>query len=244
MPARQGVAGAEGIVRGVSRILILRPQPGAGETASRARALGLDPIVAPLFRIVPVPWHKPNAEFDALLLTSANAARAAGPLPQLPCYAVGEASASAARAAGLVDVMVGALDGEAALAAAAADGRRRVLHLCGRDHLALERAGMQVTRRIVYAAEAVDRLPQTARQALADGALVLLHSARAAATFAALVDDRRGIGIVAISPAAADAAGAGWRSVTAAAAPRDEALLELATQLCKAAAAEETGRDR
>ena len=57
-------------------MLILRPQPGADETAARARTLGLEPVVAPLFTIRPLAWEPPDpAEFDAVLLTSANAAR-------------------------------------------------------------------------------------------------------------------------------------------------------------------------
>ena len=55
------------------------------------------------------------------------------------------------------------------------------------------------------------------------GAAALLHSPRAAALFAALIDDARigraDIRLVAISPAAAAAAGPGWRSVAVAPAP-------------------------
>ena len=223
-------------------ILILRPQPAADETAARARALGLEPIVAPLFAIRPLPWELPDDDFDALLLTSANAARQAGTLPQRPCYAVGEATAAAARAAGLRDVLVGPSDGPATLARIRAEGHRRVLHLCGRDHLPLEQDGIEMIRRVVYAAEAVRALPAAARDALAGGAVVLVHSPRAARTLAALVERKDGVRLAAISPAAAEAAGPGWREVRATARPRDEALLEVAAQLCKAAPAQD--RDR
>ena len=65
-------------------------------------------------------------------------------------------------------------------------------------------------------------------------ALVLLHSPRAAARFAVLAGNRRGaIRIAAISAETAAVAGAGWRSVDVAAAPRDQALLELAAKLCQ-----------
>ena len=75
-------------------VLILRPQPGADETAARARALGLDPVVAPLFTVRPLAWQAPNpADFDAVMLTSANAARFGGdaltPFLGLPCYCGG-----------------------------------------------------------------------------------------------------------------------------------------------------------
>jgi uroporphyrinogen-III synthase len=45
--------------------------------------------------------------------------------------------------------------------------------------------------------------------------------------------DRAAIRITCISQAVADAAGPGWASVRAAAQPRDEAVLELAAELCK-----------
>jgi uroporphyrinogen-III synthase len=55
--------------------------------------------------------------FDAVMLTSANAARLAGDamasFTALPCYAVGEASAAAAADAGFADIRVGPSDGAA-----------------------------------------------------------------------------------------------------------------------------------
>ena len=48
-------------------LLVLRPQPGADATAARAKALGLDAIVTPLFRIEPCAWDMPDGAFDALL---------------------------------------------------------------------------------------------------------------------------------------------------------------------------------
>ena len=244
MPAGQGLAGAPGALRRVSRILILRPEPGASETATRASGLGLDPVLAPLFIIRPLPWQLPDDPCDALLLTSANAARHAGRLPDLPCYVVGEATAQAARAAGCRDPIVGPSDGVAALAMAAEDGRQRILHLCGRDHLAIAEPRITLVRRAVYAADAVATLPAAAGAALAQGAIALLHSPRAAALFADLAGDRSQIRLITISAAAAHSAGSGWSAVRVAAEPRDQALLELAAELCKAAAAEETGRDR
>lgn len=217
------------------RILLLRPEPNA--SAAAARALGLDPVAAPLFTIRPLAWTPPDpADFDAVLLTSAHAARRAGAgltsFLHLPCRAVGEATAAAARIAGFSDVQAGAGDGAAALAELSG---QRVLHPCGREHVALP----GVERRIVYAAEAATELPGAAAEALRAGALALVHSPRAAALLAALVDeaglDRAGIRIAAISPAAAEAAGSGWAQVAAASAPRDAALLELAAELCEKA---------
>jgi uroporphyrinogen-III synthase len=223
-------------VRG--RVLVLRPEPGASATAARAEALGVEAITAPLFTISPVDWNAPDpAAFDAILLTSANAARHAGPqlanYLHLTCHTAGEATAAAAAAAGFGDVRTGPSDGKAALAAMSG----RVLHLCGREHLPLAHDGASVVRRIVYAADPATDLPQAARDALAQGAVALLHSPRAAATFAAFLPEtaRHGVTAAAISEAARAALGPGWRHVAVAARPRDEALLELAAELCQKA---------
>lgn len=214
----------------MSRILILRPQPGADETAMRARAIGLDPIVAPLFTLHALAWQPPDpARFDAIVLTSAHAARLGGggltPFLALPCYAVGERTAEAAQAAGFTDIRIGPSDGLALVALARAQGAEALLHLGGREHIVLDR----VTHVPVYAAEAGGALPADALDAL-----VLLHSPRAAAGFAALAGRRRGaIRIAAISAQTAAAAGEGWQAVAIAAAPRDHALLELAAKLCQ-----------
>ena len=264
-----------------ARILLLRPEPGASQSAERARAMGLEPVVAPLFSILSAAWDAPAAgDFDAVLLTSANAARHGGTrlahYTHLPCFAVGEATAEAARAAGFAEVHTGPGDAAALLKDLAPtrdrhsresgnpggagdlhghlldsrlrgndggeqgnDGggtsRTRLLHLCGREHVAAARDGIVIVRVPVYAADAVDRLPDAAFEALETGALPLLHSPRAGALFAKLVDEaglsRDRISLAAISAAAADAAGDGWARVAIADAPRDEALLALAARL-------------
>ena len=211
------------------KLLILRPRPGADETAARARALGLEPIVAPLFETRPLDWVPldPGA-YDALLFTSANAPRLGGAglgmFLALPCYAVGERTAQAAREAGFRDVRIGPSDGVALAAMARRDGAKSLLHLGGRDHIAIGGA----THVAVYASEPAGALPPDLK-----AAVVLLHSARAAARFAALAADRGAILVAAISAEAAQAAGGGWKRVAIAAAPRDEALLELAAKLCQ-----------
>jgi uroporphyrinogen-III synthase len=220
-------------------VLILRPQPGADETATRALELGLTPVLAPLFSVRPLPWHPPAPNgFDAVMLTSANAARHGGDglasFAALPCYATGEATAAAAREAGFLDLRSGASDGAALLELMAADGVSSAFHPCGRDRIALAHEAVQLTDVPVYAAEAVRRLPPEAEAALTNRALVLIHSPRAGRSFAELYSGERGeVALAAISPAAAAAAGEGWRFVMAAHEPRDEALLELASKLCQ-----------
>lgn len=221
-----------------ARVLILRPQPGADESAERARALGLEPVIAPLFTVRPLGWDAPDpALYDAVMVTSANAPRHAGAALAaytfLPCYAVGRTSGEAARAAGFGVVHEGPSDGAALVEIMAADGIGSALHLCGREHIPLAHPKLTIDSVPVYAAEAAERLPDAAGEALAAGALALAHSPRAAETLARLVPDRSRIRLAVISPNAAVAAGQGWASVHAAAAPRDAALLELAAKLCQ-----------
>jgi len=229
------------------KLLVLRPQPGADETAGRAIAKGLEPVVAPLFHIRPLDWQAPDpGEVEAVILTSANAARHGGTqlaaFAALPCYAVGEATAAAAEAAGFNDVRTGPSDAAALGGMMARDGMARALHLLGRDHVALDHPQIEIVERCVYAAEAADALPDAVRLALEGGPLALLHSPRAAKLFGALIDaagqGRSGVSVAAISEAAAAAAGCGWRSKGTALAPRDDALLELAAAMCKTGAQE------
>lgn len=210
-------------------LLILRPQPGAGATAARAAALGFEPVVRPLFAIEPCDWSLPDEPFEAVMLTSANAAQEKlDRLTHLPLYAVGAATAEAARKLGFSDIRVDA--GDAALLARriAADGIRTVLHPAGRDVTGFDPGPLRIVRRTTYAAVALDPPPE-----LPEGAVALLHSARAARQFAEIVPDRTAFAVAAISPAVLEAAGPGWRTGIAGATPDDDALLAAAARLCQ-----------
>ena len=223
-------------------VLILRPQPGAERTRARAGTLGLEAIVAPIFSVEPLAWQAPSPfDFQAVLLTSANAPRLGGeallPFVYLPAYAVGEATAAAAREAGFEAVHTGASDGAGVLEMMARDEIAAAFHPCGEDLLPLNHRQVRVERRIVYASKGAASLPAAARSALAEGALALLHSPRAASHFQRLVEGaviaKESVDLVLISEAAASAAGSGWNSKSVAPEPRDHALLELAAKLCK-----------
>ena len=192
-----------------------------------------------------VPWTPPPpAEFAAVLLTSANAVRFAGegltPFRRLPCYAVGGPTAAAAQAAGFDDIRIGAGNGAELLTMMADDGVRQAFHPCGLDYVAIAHPAIALTRIPVYVSEAAGRLPVEATGAIERGAIALIHSARAGAVLRDLVGHLRSrLSIVAISPAAAAAAGDGWKAAAAAAVPRDPAMLELAAKLCQNAARQE-----
>ncbi len=79
-------------------LAVLRPEPGNAATAARIAAAGARTIRLPLFAVGPLAWTPPDpAVHDALLLTSANAVRQAGPglagYRTLPVHAVGAAPA-------------------------------------------------------------------------------------------------------------------------------------------------------
>jgi uroporphyrinogen-III synthase len=215
-------------------LLVLRPEPGASATVAAARALGLEAIAAPLFTIRPLGWALPDDPPEAVLMTSANAARHGGRLmdglKNVPLYAVGEATACEARQAGFHRIVTGDGNARSIVALARRDGVRALLHLAGREHRDVMPDDIRVDRRIVYAADAVEALPDAARTVL-PVAVALLHSPRAARLFASLVDPA-GIAIAAISPAALAAAGPGWRIAEAAERPTDASLLAVAAKLC------------
>ena len=207
------------------RVLIVRPAPDNSVTASRVAALGHEPIIVPLFDVVAQAWDAPDPTmFDAVAMTSANAARFAGPelarYTHLPLFAVGAATASAAATAGFERIGTGAGDADAL----ANRLTGRVLHLAGADHRALQ-AKADVVTRVVYAAIEAPVGP------LPDADCALVHSPRAGAALAARVVHREPLDIVAISAAAASACGVGWRSAQVAAEPREDTMLACLAKL-------------
>lgn len=218
----------------MKKLFLFRPQPAADASAERARALGLEPVVTPLFEIHPVKWIAPDpAGFDGLLLTSANAVRHGGEslraMQSLPAYAVGEATAEAARDAGLKVKKVGSGNIDDLLASVPA--KLRLMHLCGFHRRPPVNPRQQITTACVYKSKPA--VPPPAFRALPDNVGVV-HSAEAAKRLAELVlpVERKRIRLAAISQQAAVAAGLGWQAVAIAPDPTDDALLALAASLC------------
>lgn len=216
-------------------VIILRPEPGASQTAARARRLGLKVLCHPLFVARAIGWTPPPpAAFDAVMLTSAHTARLAGAelnaYRALPAYAVGAATADAMKAKGFVSVTVGESDGNAIAARIAADGHVHVLHLGGRTVAPVEPGPLRIERIAVYEmVQDKGDLPT-----FEPGSVILVHSPRAGALIAAQVrrEQRATLRLVAISPAALTASGEGWASAHAADHPNDDSMLALAARLC------------
>jgi uroporphyrinogen-III synthase len=218
----------------MSAVLVLRPEPGAGRTARRLAAMGLSPIVYPLFTVEAVDWAPPDpAAFDAILLTSANAARLGGPglacLHDLPVYAVGAATARAALDAGFGTVNEGGGDAAATVPLLVHGGHVHVLHLCGDSVRAFDPQGLKIAPLAVYRTMAIGDAAGLAALLPPTGRLrALVHSPRAGKRLAELIAPavQRRISIAAISAAAVHACGPGWRAVSAAVRPDEEAMLQ------------------
>lgn len=218
-------------------LIVTRPEPGNRATIARAAALGLDAHAMPLFAARALAWTAPApADFDALLLTSAQAVRLAGPqlalLASLPVHAVGAATADAARAAGLTVVQTGTADAQRLLDAVTSEKIRKILWLCGDDRSEFDPRGATLAPLACYAVDPVDP-PPTWPMLIAAPAVLLAHSARGAERIAALVGPARAhLTLVAISAGAAAAAGAGWAGLAVPGQPSDAAMLALAHRLC------------
>ncbi len=190
------------------RLLVTRPEPDATRTAQALRARGHTVLVAPLL-------SAQNIEADfagpygAILMTSANAARAlsshprARDLTRLPAFTVGVRSAEAARSAGFtaVESADGALaDLVRMVAARVGNDSRPLLYLAGEDRAGdlaadLAKHGIKVETVTIYRALAAEHLPAELAEALADARLdgALHYSRRSAAT---LVELSRAAGVL------------------------------------------------
>ncbi|MFN3819311.1 uroporphyrinogen-III synthase [Blastomonas sp.] len=223
------------------RIIVLRPQPGATATAQALRAAGHDPLVCPLFVIEQVAWTPADpSAYDALLVGSANVFRHGGPtladLKDLPVYAVGGKTARMSMDLGFRVRGQGQGGLAALLPMLADDGHLHILRLAGEDHVDLPDSRLAIDTRIVYRSRALP-MPDALRDALAHPCVVLLHSARAAQHFSALVDeaglDRAKVNLALFAPALVYAAGEGWGAVRVAPSTDDRALLDVADALCQ-----------
>jgi uroporphyrinogen-III synthase len=186
------------------RLLVTRAAPDAGDTATRLRALGHEPLVAPLLRIVFTPPPADIAEPAAVLVTSRNGVRAVSTWPQAqrwhskPVFATGRATVAEARRAGFVDVRSGNGDSAdlANLFMEHVDrSLRPILYPAARDRAGalssgLRANGFDLVTIEAYRADAVPALDETIVSALRARAIdgVLLYSRRTAEVFAALVD--------------------------------------------------------
>lgn len=217
-------------------VVVIRPQPGCAATVAAARAQGLDASGFPLFAIEPLDWKLPVERFDALLIGSANVFRHGGAqieaLRALRVLAVGTATADAARAAGFAVAATGNGHLQSLLDQLSAD-HQRLLRLCGEDRVAVDvPGGVTVTEVAVYRSAPLAP-PAGLMQLLAEGGVVMVHSAAAARHLASLSLPRERIALACISVRTAAATGIGWRDVRSAEQPDDTSLLALTAAMCQ-----------
>lgn len=184
-------------------ILVTRPAPDNEATATALREKGRQSLLAPALRFEPVVLRAIEADFAAVIVTSANALRAVEtqlkghPLLKLPLFAVGNHTAAAARGAGFEQVI--SADGDAAALRKAVtktvrsgrpDAAKPLLYLAGetlaRDLGAeLSERGIEVVTQTVYRMVPVDNLPDEVCEAFAAGRIeaVLHYSAASARAF-------------------------------------------------------------
>lgn len=233
-------------------LLLTRPAADSRRFAARLARCKVACEIAPLLEI----HHRPPTPLpdgiQAVLLTSANGARALAAMNamtktkrrDLRLLAVGEATAAAARQAGFaaVEAAGGDVHRLAALAACRLDAAAGpLLHIAGSALAgdlagALEARGFRVERRIGYDARPVRRLPPTARAGLRAGRLMgaAFFSPRTAAAFvrlsreAGLEEETAPLRAFCLSRAVAEAAEAmPWSGIEVAAEPQAEALARL-----------------
>jgi uroporphyrinogen-III synthase len=230
------------------QVWITRTEPGATATAGRVRALGMEPLIAPLLAVRPLAFSPGDlSDFAALAFTSAQApalfveglGSSAPSVQALPVFAVGNATADAARAAGFSAVT--SADGDVAalarrIGALAPSLTGAVLHpsaVQAAGDLAGDLAALGIRARTlaVYETAEVDPWPRVAPH-LETLEAVLVHSPRAGrALFAFLTrHPAPNLRIFALS----EAAGAPLKGVNRAGQaiapfPNDASLLSLLT---------------
>jgi uroporphyrinogen-III synthase len=228
------------------RVLITRPEREGAALAVALAERGHLAVLAPLFALQML---RPPAEFaaalascQAVLLTSANGARAlaeASEQRSKPVVAVGDTTATTAEGLGFTSVTSASGDGTALaeLVRQRLDPKAGpLIHVTGVNvagDLALD--GFEVHRLALYEAREMPALPDSARAALGARALdaATFFSARASTVFVKLVEQAglsdacRSVSAVAISPTAARPLQAlPFKATIAAARPTRQAVLD------------------
>jgi uroporphyrinogen-III synthase len=221
------------------RLLVTRPEPDGERTAAALRARGHEVMLAPLLRTEFVPFDVPDEAFAAVVLTSANAARAVaghqqrGQLIALPAFTVGRRTAEAAREVGFRDVR--SADGDRVdLAVLLRDVPGPLLYLAAEDRAGDLTAAVSV---VAYRAVKVGQFPPGVGAALTQGTVDgVLHFSRR--TVEAYLDCAAagGCAVAALSPlhlclsprVAEPLAAAGATRIQVAARPDEASLLALA----------------
>ena len=206
-------------------------------------------MIEPLLSIEPTHAPRPAGNFQAVLMTSANAPDILDTLREdisdllsLPCFCVGAATGAAARAVGFVDTRCGETD-SAGLAeqivTTLKDKTRPILHIAGEvvDEKAqniLAEKGFTAAAWAVYRANAMEDFTPETREALVRGdfAAIPVFSPRSARILVSVIEKNKlvqachPILAVGLSQTVADVLQTlPWRRLRVAAKPEEEAVL-------------------
>jgi uroporphyrinogen-III synthase len=221
-------------------VIVTRAEPGATETMTRLKAMGLAAITSPMLALSALDVPLPDLSgVTHLVFTSANGVRffaEASALRGAKAWCVGPSTAAAARAAGFANVHEGAGDAAdlaADMIAALPPGTGGILHVAneaaaGELVARLKAAGLGADFLALYETRPAQDLAPEAEAALAAGPVcVLIHSAKAAAAFAWAAGALDQAIVIAMSEAAArPLAGREIAALHVAAAPNEDALLD------------------
>ena len=172
------------------RLLVTRPEADGERTAALLRARGHEVMLAPLLRIEHLDFELPDQAWSAVVMTSANAARAVADHPRrdmltaLDAFVVGRHTAEAARAAGFRTVH--SADGDKDdladfLRARFGAQSAPLLYLAAEERAGdLAVGGVPIATVVAYRAVMAERFAPAVAAALTQGALdgVLHFSAR------------------------------------------------------------------
>jgi uroporphyrinogen-III synthase len=219
----------------VARVWVTRAQPGAEATAERLRALGHEPVVAPLIEVRPIPGAQVDLEgVGSIAFSSANGVAAFAALSGergRRIYAVGRATGEAAQRAGFADVAFGDADVAALVRLIVEDERRpggAVLHVSPAEPAgdlvgALTAAGVEARRAVLY--ETVATVAATPRGI----DVILIHSPKAARILAELAGGDPALKAATVralsGSCAAPMRASGFARVEVATSPTEDALL-------------------
>ena len=234
------------------RILVTRPEDDAIALARLLGERGIDAVIEPLLVIEHVAGAALDLEgVQAVLMTSANGARACAAATKrrdLAVFAVGDATARAATEAGFrtIESAAGDVGALADLVRERLDpGAGGLVHVAasavaGDLGGALRASGFAYRREILYRARQATAFSQATRSALRDHALdgALFFSPRTAQTFVSLVRDGRlcecceAMVAFCLSAAVADELAAlPWHAVRIARRPDQDSLVALVDEM-------------
>jgi uroporphyrinogen-III synthase len=186
------------------RLLVTRPEPDAGETAARLRAMGHAVMLQPMLRVVFADAPEGLPDPAALIATSRNGVRALAAWPIAaawrgkPLFVTGEGTAQTSAEAGFTDVRSGGADAAALANRIVRDlgkGEGPIVYAAARDRTGalaggLTAAGYDLRVVEAYRAEPVAELDPGVAGALRAGRIdgILVFSRRTAEAFVAAVD--------------------------------------------------------